>query len=420
VRKLAESVDIRRVNESFRQTYILSCTGGDITMKTPAQVSTSFSNRNARLLSVLLAMTALLSLSGCGRGEVQVYRVAKEAPESVPPTQMLPLGHPDSAPAMPRLKWNLPAGWEEQTPGEMRAASFKVKGQGIKQADVSVVPLPGMAGGDFNNVNRWRSQVGLPSVKEEELAKLAQEVEIAGSKASLYDQAGENPATGERSRILAVVLHREGIAWFFKMTGDDELLAQQKPVFVEFLKSIKFEAQEVAVLPPSHPPIERGSLPPGHPNISPLPVAAAVPSSEGKPSWQVPDGWKEIPGGQFLVAKFAITSKGNSQAAVNVSMSAGDGGGLMANVNRWRQQLGLAEIGGGDLPKVVAEIAVQGGKATLVELDGIDARTGQKAKLLGALVPQAGQTWFYKLMGDAKVVGGQKDAFTKFVQTVKY
>ena len=34
--------------------------------------------------------------------------------------------------------------------------------------------------------------------------------------------------------------------------------------------------------------------------------------------------------------------------------------------------------------------------------------------------PQVEQTWFYKLMGDSKVVESQKDAFTKFVQSVKY
>jgi hypothetical protein len=30
------------------------------------------------------------------------------------------------------------------------------------------------------------------------------------------------------------------------------------------------------------------------------------------------------------------------------------------------------------------------------------------------------QTWFYKLMGDAKVVESQKDAFTQFVKSAKY
>lgn len=365
----------------------------------------------------------ILSDAGCKRDEVKVYRVAKEqagppaAVDAVPPG-----GNPRAvAEAQPRLTWKLPAGWEQETPGEMRLASFKVKGQDAKQADVSVIPLPGMAGGDLNNVNRWRSQVGLPPVQQENLAKLAEEVEIAGSKALLYDQAGQNPAGGGTSRILAVVLHREDTAWFFKMTGDDGLVAQQKPAFVEFLKSLRFEtAVAQSALPPSHPPIDGGTLPAGHPDISAAPAATTASSSEGKPSWQIPDGWKEVPGGQFLAAKFTIAGQADAQAAVNVSMSAGDGGGLMANVNRWRQQLGLPPASEEDLSKQTTSIEVSGGKAMVVDMSGTDARTGQPARLIGAVVPQSGQTWFYKLMGDAKIVEGQKDAFTKFVQSVKY
>lgn len=157
---------------------------------------------------------------------------------------------------MPTLKWTTPAGWEEAPRGEMRAASFRVKGEGGKQADVGVVPLPGMGGGDLDNVNRWRSQVGLAPVATEDLPKLAQAVEVGGQAAQLYDLAGQNPGSGDKDRILAAVLRREGVAWFFRMTGDDELVAQQKPAFVEFLKSVSFAAAPAQTeLPPSHPPI---------------------------------------------------------------------------------------------------------------------------------------------------------------------
>ena len=53
-------------------------------------------------------------------------------------------------------------------------------------------------------------------------------------------------------------------------------------------------------------------------------------------------------------------------------------------------------------------------------MSGTDTKTGQPTSLVGAIVPQSGQTWFYKLMGDAKVVEAHKDAFMKFVQSVKY
>jgi hypothetical protein len=364
-----------------------------------SQVSSLFAGRSAVLLGGALA------LSGCGRNDVQVYQVSRQEPAA--PPQTMPAGHPNVATAMPRLKWTLPAGWEEQTPGEMRVASFRVKGQGTNQADVSVIPLPGAAGGDLNNVNRWRSQVSVPPVAEPELAKLAEKVQIAGSDASLYDQAGVNPAEGGRSRILAAILHREGMAWFFKMTGDDDLVAQQKPAFVEFLKSLRFEVAEAEpALPPSHPPI----------GLSLLTTSTSAPA---KPDWTVPPSWKEEPPTQMLLARFSAADN-DAHAEITVSVFPGDVGGQLANVNRWRSQVGLEPVVEADLAKLATPVDIADGKAMFVDMIGTDAKSGQPARLLGAMVPQAGQTWFYKMLGDGRVVEREKGAFTKFVQTVKY
>ncbi len=385
----------------------------------------------------LLVLAA--ALAGCGRNNVQVYQVAKEQAQA-PPIAMPP-GHPDTsggAPS-PALKYKVPAGWQEVAPGEMRAASFRVAGDNGKLADVSVIPLPGLAGGDLDNVNRWRGQVGLKGVAPDELAKLAEPVQMDGHQAQLYDQAGENVGSGEKTRILAAITRREGTAWFFKMTGDDALVAQQKPTFVEFLRSVTFPANAgQATLPPSHPPIGGTELPPSHPPIgggSELPPShppiggasmtareapASGSSGQDRPAWQAPADWKEVPGGQFLVAKFLVSGAGDAQAAVNVSMSAGDGGGLLANLNRWRGQLGLAPIADTDLAKQVRALDVPGSKAVLAEIAGTDPKTGQKTRLLAGVVPRAQQTWFYKLMGDERLVEQQKDAFIRFVQATKY
>jgi hypothetical protein len=291
-------------------------------------------------------------------------------------------------------------------------ASFSIKGEDGKQAGVGVFPLPGSAGGDLANVNRWRSEVGLEEVNAEAMEKLAQKVEIAGQSADLYELAGRTAGSDEPARILGVIQHRDGTAWFYKMTGDDELVAQQKTTFIGFLKSLKLESPQMAGLPPSHPPIDGASMA--------AQAASAVSSGEGKPRWNVPEGWREIPGGQFLVAKFNIVGDGSARADVNVSTSSGDGGGLLANVNRWRQQLGLSAISAADLASGAKSVEIAGGKATLVDMSGTDARTGQPARVIGAMVPQSGQTWFYKLMGESKLVETQKEAFTKFVQTVRY
>lgn len=373
-----------------------------------------------RLVSGCTVLALALGLAGCGRNDVQVYQVGKDPAQAQPPADMaaMPPGHPDVSAQPPGLKWTLPTGWEEVPPGQMRVASFRIKGEGSKLADVSVVPLPGAAGGTLANVNRWRSQVALAPVSEGELAQLAQKVEIAGQPGELFEQAGQGQGSGEPTRILAAILSRADTAWFFKVTGDDQLVAQQKPAFVDFLKSLSFNAPAApatpAGLPAAHPPIETTML-----SAQPDAVAAAG-SASGKPTWQVPNGWQEVPGGQFLIAKFTIHGEADAQAAVNVSMSAGDGGGLSANVNRWRGQLGLGQLSEDELNKLVAPIDTAAGKAMLVDMTGTDARTSQKSRLVGAMVPQGGQTWFYKLMGNEALVGREKDAFSKFVQTAKY
>jgi len=363
-----------------------------------------------------------LLLSACGREDIRSYRVPKEA-KPTPGQAGLPAGHPDisagaagAAPtAAPRLSWTKPEGWNEAAPGQMRVAAFNVKSDTGKQADVSVIPLPGTAGGELANVNRWRGQVGLAAVAAEELTKTAEAVEIARQPAKLFEVAGKASGSGDPTRILGVIQQRDGMAWFFKMTGEDALVAKEKAAFVAWLKSVKFETPEAATgLPDGQPAI--ATTP--NPNLATAPTA---PASEGKPKWEVPADWKEIPGGQFLVAKFILTGEAGAQAAVNVSKSAGEGGGLEANVNRWRKQLGLTALTAAELKQQAKEIpAANGGTATFVEMSGTDGRTSQPASLAGAVVVQAGQAWFYKLMGDAKVVEEQKAAFTKFVLTVKY
>lgn len=367
-----------------------------------------------------------LLFSGCGRNDTQSYRVPKEAPTMSQAD--LPTGHPNlsadgpaAAPAAkPRLSWTKPEGWNELPPGQMRAASFNVKGDDGKQADVSVIPLPGAAGGDLANVNRWRGQVGLAPLSAEELAKTAEAVEIAGQAAQLYAMVGAVSGSSDPTRILGVIQQRDGVAWFFKMTGNDPLVAKEKAAFVAFLKSVKYEAGPAAV---SSSQNGGEALPAGHPEISSTPLAVSpatlAPAGEGKPKWEVPTDWKEISGGQFLVAKFALAGDGGAQAVVNVSRSVGDGGGLAANVNRWRGQLGQTPWSEADLQKQTKEIPAASGTATVIEMNGTDARTGQPASLVGAMMMQSGQTWFYKLMGDAKVVESQKAAFTKFVQTAR-
>lgn len=379
-----------------------------------------------------LAAGFAIALVGCDRNEVKVYKVAKESPAPASTGMAaLPPMNADAALAQPQLIWTLPDGWQEVTPGQMRLASFMVAGQGGKKADVSIVTLGGMAGGELGNVNRWRGQVGLAPVAADEVSKLAEKVTAAGSETKLFDLAG-TAASGDKVRILVVALERGDASWFFKMTGDDELVAVQKPVFLAFLQSLKFSAAPAgtaaptrpvanAELPADHPPLggPAGVMPAGHPPMGATqPVMASAGEQAGKPAWKVPSGWTEEPPTQMLLAKFSAT-QASARAEITVSVFPGDVGGLTANVNRWRRQIGLAAVEEAAVAQMVKPIEVGAEKGSLVDLTGTDPKTGQPARLIGVAVPLDGQTWFFKLVGEAPAATREQDAFIQFVQSTK-
>ncbi len=100
-------------------------------------------------------------------------------------------------------------------------------------------------------------------------------------------------------------------------------------------------------------------------------------------------------------------------------MFPGEVGELLANVNRWRGQVGLAAVDAAGLEKSYTALDVPGGKAMLVDVSGQN-KAGKDTRLVGVIWPRNGQTWFYKLMGAPATVGAEKDNLLKFVQSVRY
>lgn len=361
-----------------------------------------------------------------GAEEIRSYRVPKEPAQADVPAGHSAAdghGHGNGPSTKPKVTYVTPEGWRDVGAGEMRAAGFSIVGTNGQMAQVAVTPLPGMAGKESVIVNMWRQQVGLSELSEAETVKELAAVDIGGEPGKMFDMSGKSEA-GSVIRIVTAMMHRGEQSWFFKLQGDDELVTAQKTNFVAFLKSVKIEATAAGALPDGHPPIAEPALPGGHPPIaggtSAAKPAAPPVAREGGPKWTAPAGWTEISGGQFLFAKFTIAGEGGAQAAVNVSTSAGDGGGLSANVNRWLGQIGKSPWSEAELAKNVKVADVAGGKVTFVEMNGADGRTGQPAMILGATTTQNGQAWFYKLMGEPKLVEAQREAFTKFVKGVNY
>ena len=85
--------------------------------------------------------------------------------------------------------------------------------------------------------------------------------------------------------------------------------------------------------------------------------------------------------------------------------------GNLANVNRWRGQLQLPPVA--DLTDAVQPLAANG-----LNLLVFDAANGG-SRILGAIVPRPGETWFFKLTGPDALVAREKPAFLDFLRTVK-
>ena len=76
-----------------------------------------------------------------------------------------------------KISYKAPSGW---TPGELqssrggfavpREAAFEVK-DGNQRVEITVTKLPGPAGDTLPNVNRWRGQLGLKELTEEQFEK---------------------------------------------------------------------------------------------------------------------------------------------------------------------------------------------------------------------------------------------------------
>ncbi len=129
-----------------------------------------------------------------------------------------------------------------------------------------------------------------------------------------------------------------------------------------------------------------------------------------------PEYWQQLPAGPMQQAKFQV-SRGGKSVEVTLSIFPGDAGGLPANVNRWRGQIGLKEAAPEELSKLATLFDAAGPEAKIVDMIGTDPKTTQPARLIGAIVPRGERTWFYKLFGDAELAAAEKSAFLKFAQT---
>ena len=144
----------------------------------------------------------------------------------------------------------------------------------------------------------------------------------------------------------------------------------------------------------------------------------SVPTASGPAlAWVAPSHWQSKPAGAMRRATYAITGEGGATAELSITAFPGDVGGEVANVNRWRGQLQLAPQSEADVAAAIARLESNGLKIGFVEMANPNAAT--PTRVLGAFVPHAGSTWFFKLTGSDSLVAKEKVAFLQFLNTLR-
>jgi len=148
------------------------------------------------------------------------------------------------------------------------------------------------------------------------------------------------------------------------------------------------------------------------------PPAPAPRTEESPLTWGSPPGWEELPQTSMRLANFSV----GADPECYLTVLGGTGGGVLGNVNRWREQMGLGEITAEqveELPKV----ELLGNEAYLLELEGAFRGMGTVAKegwaLRGAILGSDRFTIFVKFTGPRELVALEAEAFDAFCASIR-
>lgn len=180
-----------------------------------------------------------------------------------------------------------------------------------------------------------------------------------------------------------------------------------------------------AALPQGHPPVgdtaARPTTLPAELSRPPVPLKYAAPET-----WQR----EPVKSGMRIDQYRLPRAEGDTEDA-ELAVTANIGGGIEANIERWRAQFSSAD--GGPVPDSAFAReqleAPQGLKITLVDVTGRYAGAAmgspgasaakENYRMLAAIVETPGGPWFFKATGPAATIGKHRQAFVEFLRTMK-
>ncbi len=342
-------------------------------------------------------LTASLTLpSGCRKPEMKVYDVAKGSTAATSPLTQAAPSDTGSDP----VSWTPAPQWKELAPTQFRKGNFTFT-DAAGTAEITVTSFPGNTGGLLANANRWLRQVSLPEITQEQLSKVTTEITLASEVSAFVLDLKAADKSETSNRIYAAVIPYQGQSWFFKMSGPFTTVQSQIPAFSAFLRGLRF----------------------GEDAAKPTDLANQEAEHLGDLEFTAPAGWVETPGNSIRLASYSISKEGYPPADFSITSFPGDTGGLVANVNRWRRQIGLSPWDASQVSAAAQQLT----NAASLEFKVFELKpSSDKEKSVSdewirvAIMEKGGKSWFFKLKGDAVLVDLQSDEFKSLLQSVHF
>jgi hypothetical protein len=158
-----------------------------------------------------------------------------------------------------------------------------------------------------------------------------------------------------------------------------------------------------------------GVAPAPAPMVAPASMKAEAASFDA-PKWAaLPAGWTVGPENAMRKATWIVSGPNGSKAEIAVTVFPGTVGGLTANVNRWRGQIGLPPAGADEIAAAAKAVKVGGLDSQRFVLTSADGKKTVDA----VMTSKDGATWFFKMNGETAAVEANAAAFAAFLSASK-
>jgi hypothetical protein len=119
-------------------------------------------------------------------------------------------------------------------------------------------------------------------------------------------------------------------------------------------------------------------------------------------------------------ASFVVEGADGAKVDISVTSFQGESGGLLANINRWRGQLGLDAVDAEQLESTVERRTLAGREYVIVDFVSEESPADKKQRIIGAIVTASDETWFFKMTGGDALTAAQKPAFLEVLKSVEF